>query len=593
MKYNKMILTIICLLAMSFVASAGNRFSVGFTSPPKGTVAYQTITEALKNSASGDTVFVSAGIYKESELHIKAGVILIGGYAKDGNLTRRYPKQFLPFNSSKLDTTTQISILDGNSLIKTLPGDKHRVATVDRSGVIDGFLIRNGHVRNGNGGGVFVDGGTVQNSIIRGNVALSHPDSTKSLGGGVFLKNDGNLINSNVEFNLANADYGISVAPGSLGNLTGNTITGNTYAPVFAKIPGGKIDLYLGNTKYGSAGADYRDPEWKDGKVAVSIAKNVTVSDFDLSRTLRTEGQYAAFTAATDLEDSISGTSHFGLYDMDLLASLKDPISQGRKNVGGANHATDSPDSRYGNISDSGDAAVIGKAALLQHYQEDPGYPYPMLKEPESWAGLHYDNGVWHPRTENSAHAEYPVGYVSWYGALAFSLWLGGGLPSDAQWEFAARRNPEGVSPEVSDNLYSGAYGTTDPKDTVTWLILEQIAWFGVKIDPYTKKIAGHNTRPHEVARKQPNASGIYDMTGLSDEWIADRLFSADTEIRDYSPEFAGKTDPLYTQTTSLSRSRRGGAWDCPRTCMAIHVRWGNIPSTIRFASGFRPILAF
>ena len=43
------------------------------------------------------------------------------------------------------------------------------------------------------------------------------------------------------------------------------------------------------------------------------------------------------------------------------------------------------------------------------------------------------------PTHDVDAPADHPVANVSWYAAMAYSVWLGGSLPTEAQWEFAAR----------------------------------------------------------------------------------------------------------------------------------------------------------
>lgn len=131
-----------------------------------GYTKYTTITDALSGAASGTTICVAAATvpYTEAELIIPPGVTVIGGYPTSATAPtqRVYPG---------VATAAQLSILNGNY--------SHRVATVQ--GTLDGFVITKGYVydattdnskpMNGNGGGVMINGGIVQNCILHDNVA--------------------------------------------------------------------------------------------------------------------------------------------------------------------------------------------------------------------------------------------------------------------------------------------------------------------------------------------------------------------------------------------------------------------------------------
>lgn len=93
----------------------------------------------------------------------------------------------------------------------------------------------------------------------------------------------------------------------------------------------------------------------------------------------------------------------------------------------------------------------------------------------------------------NPSHSrgeQLPVVSVTWDQANAYCRAVGGRLPTEAEWEYAARA------------------GTT----TALYGTLEYIAWY----------TANNDDRIHEVGRKQPNPWQLYDMLGNAWQWTAD-----------------------------------------------------------------------
>jgi formylglycine-generating enzyme required for sulfatase activity len=122
-----------------------------------------------------------------------------------------------------------------------------------------------------------------------------------------------------------------------------------------------------------------------------------------------------------------------------------------------------------------------------------------------------------------------PVENVSWNDCQNFISKLNAAtgrnfrLPTEAEWEFAARggKNSQYYQYSGSDNL-------------------DDVAWYGEE-----------NGKTHDVATKQPNELGIYDMSGNVWEWCSDWYgdYSGDTQCDPMGPE------------GGISRVRHGGSW--------------------------------
>ncbi len=143
-----------------------------------------------------------------------------------------------------------------------------------------------------------------------------------------------------------------------------------------------------------------------------------------------------------------------------------------------------------------------------------------------------------------------PVYNVSWDDAKAYCEAQGSRLPTEAEWERAARGGLESQS----------------------------FPW-GDKFDARLVR-AGTELGPQEVGKYKPNALGLYDMAGNLSEWIADYF------ERDYYAK-SPATDPPGPQEGTY-RIIRGGAWsDSPQRVTVYFRNWVR-PTQRQANIGFR-----
>jgi len=151
-----------------------------------------------------------------------------------------------------------------------------------------------------------------------------------------------------------------------------------------------------------------------------------------------------------------------------------------------------------------------------------------------------------------------PMATASWFMAQRFVEELNKidpqfhyRLPTEAEWEYAARAGSEGLRPVPEEQL-------------------DDYAWF----------INNSDDAPHPVASRKPNAFGLYDTLGNVWEWVAD-WYAADAYATSLPDDPAGPGE-------GFAKVRRGGSYHCPIHLLRPGYRAANKPATAYSVQGFR-----
>jgi len=165
----------------------------------------------------------------------------------------------------------------------------------------------------------------------------------------------------------------------------------------------------------------------------------------------------------------------------------------------------------------------------------------PEIREPEYWSQRRFNR------------ARQPVVGVSWADAVRFAQWAGGRLPTEAEWEYAARAGSQ------------TRYFFGDEENA-----LENYAWY--------ERNSGDQTQ--DVGQKLPNAWGLYDVHGNVLEWVQDTWHDSYRRAPD--------DGSAWEEAVGGLRVIRGGSWYSEPWSVRSADRFRNFPGYRDNGIGFR-----